>query len=491
MMKTKRFLSLLLTLLLLAPAFAGCGEKTPPDIPAPAPDTTTDAPASGETVTTEPETTVLDAVPVLDFGGASFRTIAQPGMMDFYTEEETGEIVNDAVFARNRAAEERFSIVIEPTREENYNMISSIITAAVQSGSDDFDLVLGQMYKTGQDALRGLFANWNTIPYVQLDNPWYTKNVQDASVKDLLYMIESDLVLSYAAQTWMLLYNKTKAADYGMTEDLYQTVRDGAWTLDHLIELTEGAYDDLDGDGVRGPNDFFGFGSTPNGCMLAAFLYACDTRLVTLDADANVTQQLGDERSIDLLNRLAVLFTTSPGTWMKGDAKTRVDMFPRGNYLFQPMYAGDLLGLMREFSDDFGVLPLPKYDAEQKEYYTVVDGGANILSVLKTAEHRDMIGAVTEVMSAESYRTVIPAYCDSALSMKGVRDRDSSEMMRLILDSRAIDFGYLYDGWNGWVMKLPDMITRPQTIASTFKKGSAAIQKTYENMVEKLIAGAE
>ena len=109
MMKTKRFLSLLLTLLLLAPAFAGCGEKTPTDVPDTAPDTTTAAPASGETVTTEPEPTVLDAVPVLDFGGASFRTIAQPGMMDFYTEEETGEIVNDAVFARNRAAEERFS----------------------------------------------------------------------------------------------------------------------------------------------------------------------------------------------------------------------------------------------------------------------------------------------------------------------------------------------------------------------------------------------
>ena len=261
MMKTKRFLSLLLALLLLVPAFAGCGEKTPTDVPDTAPDTTTDAPASGETVTTEPETTVLDAVPVLDFGGASFRTIAQPGMMDFYTEEETGEIVNDAVFARNRAAEERFSIVIEPTREENYNMISSIITAAVQSGSDDFDLVLGQMYKTGQDALRGLFANWNTIPYVQLDNPWYTKNVQDASVKDLLYMIESDLVLSYAAQTWMLLYNKTKAADYGMTEDLYQTVRDGAWTLDHLIELTEGT--DHDWEDEKADRAAFGAGDVP------------------------------------------------------------------------------------------------------------------------------------------------------------------------------------------------------------------------------------
>lgn len=102
----------------------------------------------------------------------------------------------------------------------------------------------------------------------------------------------------------------------------------------------------------------------------------------------------------------------------------------------------------RSFEDHYGVLPIPKYDEAQKDYHTVVDGGANIMVVPASAptDSYELIGAITESLSAASYLDLTPVYCGIALEQKGTRDDDSIEILRMILDSRVIDFAYLYDG---------------------------------------------
>lgn len=88
------------------------------------------------------------------------------------------------------------------------------------------------------------------------------------------------------------------------------------------------------------------------------------------------------EKTLDVLGKLSKLFCSNSGTITKTDAlsKTRRELFPKGVVLFEAMQVNDLLredfGL-RNMSDEFGVLPLPKYDEKQEEYYTVVDGGAS------------------------------------------------------------------------------------------------------------------
>ena len=70
------------------------------------------------TDTTAAETTALtDSVPELDFDGAQFRTIEQSSTSyGMYTAEANGDVVNDAIFDRNRAIEERFNIVFAETQ---------------------------------------------------------------------------------------------------------------------------------------------------------------------------------------------------------------------------------------------------------------------------------------------------------------------------------------------------------------------------------------
>jgi hypothetical protein len=143
-------------------------------------------------------------------------------------------------------------------------------------------------------------------------------------------------------------------------------------------------------------------------------------------------------------------------------------------------------GDLRAMEDSFGVLPMPKYDENQSEYYTVIDGGADIMTIPKTITKPDMIGAVVEAMSADSYYDVIPVYSGLALEQKGVRDEESIAMLRNILDSRVIDFGYLYDGTSGYAFKLPNILKNPGKMKSTIDSQQKAVNKHYEKVLDAL-----
>ncbi len=454
-------------------------------------------PETGNTDTTNEETTapedtaLTDDVPPLDFEGREFRTVEQTSVMyGFAPEEQNGDIINDAVYERARKAEERFNITITPTVYEDYNTISSVVKQSVMSGDQVYDLVFGQMYQSGSDAQSGVFADWNDIPYVDFSKPWYVKSLNDAMVGGKLYMIESELSISYFQQTWMILYNKTKAEEISGFPDLYKAVEDGTWTLDELNSLTSDVYRDTNGDTKRDAEDFYGFAGTSAGCLLAAFLYGADGRVAKVDGD-HVEHLITSEKTLDVLGKLSKLFCSNSGTITKTDAlsKTRRELFPKGVVLFEAMQVNDLLredfGL-RNMSDEFGVLPLPKYDEKQKEYYTVVDGGASVMVVPANHDNTGMVGAVVEAMSAMSYTDVIPKYIGMAVEQKGTRDEESIKIMREILDSRVMDFAYLYDGFKGWVMNLTEIIKNESAISSTIEKKKSAMDSYYNSVIEVL-----
>ena len=71
------------------------------------------------------------------------------------------------------------------------------------------------------------------------------------------------------------------------------------------------------------------------------------------------------------------------------------------------------------------------------------------------------------------------------LEQKGTRDEESITMLRSILDSRVIDFGYLYDTGSGWCMNLNAIIKKPDAIASAVEKKTKSVNKYYEKIIEQ------
>ena len=97
-----------------------------------------------------------------------------------------------------------------------------------------------------------------------------------------------------------------------------------------------------------------------------------------------------------------------------------------------------------DFADDYGILPYPKWNEEQEQYYTMADGSAPLAAVPTTIKDTEFVGIITEALAAESWKIVIPTVYDVALKVRGVRDEQSMHIVDIIANSAVFDFGFIY-----------------------------------------------
>lgn len=476
----------MLVILLLAAMLTSCGGGTTVE-------TDDTAVQTNPETAMDTETEITDDVPELDFGGTAFRSIGQTGASaDIYAEEENGDAMNDAIYIRNRGVEERLNVTIAPMEEINYAEISPKIKQCVTAGDDAYELILGQMEQTGIDAQSGFFRNWYDIPYMDFEKPWYPKSVTDgtSSINGRMYNTVSDMLLTFAKQTWVVVFDKVEAQNYQIN-DLYERVYDGAWTLDYVLQIADTVYTDKNGDGKADEDDFYAFtGCTNDGCLMSAFLYGSGVSFAEMQGD-KVVMTLNNEKSVAVFEKLHELFYNTQGVWNTsstwgGDNSGSIlyDRFIEGHTMFCTFQLSGVANYLREYENDYGVLPIPKYDPEQEEYYTVTDAGCSVMSVLTTATQLDMIGAVTECLAAESYKSVLPTYYDVVLGSKTARSEEDAAMIEYALQSRQIDFAYMYDGWNGWVFKAAEFIQKAGEFSSIYAKYEKSVQKYYDEVLE-------
>ena len=97
-------------------------------------------------------------------------------------------------------------------------------------------------------------------------------------------------------------------------------------------------------------------------------------------------------------------------------------------------------------SDEYLVLPIPRWSEDQDGYYSFIHDsftGVAIPSTLPFADLND-IGTALEAIASESYRTVTPAYYETALKARYADNPDSWEMLDMITENVKIDAGVMY-----------------------------------------------
>ncbi len=489
--KYTRLIAFLLALILAVPLLAACGGggDTPPavgtDTPVPVSDT-----AAPET---EPEPAWPDNLPSdLDFDGAEFRTAEQPGeWASFWREEEIGERFNDALYARNRAAEERLGVRI--VRPAPLTDVDAMYSSLVMSGSDEFDVMIDLVAGAYYPLIRDQLLDWSEIPYMDFSQPWYEQDAVAATLNGRIFYVIGDVTPTYLGYTYLLLFNKDKAEDYHVEEDLYQLVRDGKWTLDRMLAVTENLYNDLNGNGNEDEDDFYGITAHPDsgtfGYRITAFMYACETphiRLTQRGSTVEIETLLFEERALGLLEKLSYLLNDASGAYLNKTSDLR--FFSEGRALFIEAMANDITAdSVVGMEDDFGVLPLPKFDEKQAEYRTTVDYYVRTCVLLKTVTRKALIGAVMETLSSLSWRDVTPAYAEAVLELRSTRDAGSAEMLRLIFASRTMDFNLMYATFDGWPRRMDDAVTLPETTVSWFTSQRDRVEDHYYQTIDYLL----
>ena len=104
-------------------------------------------------------------------------------------------------------------------------------------------------------------------------------------------------------------------------------------------------------------------------------------------------------------------------------------------------YAVDL----RETTVNYGILPYPKYDENQKKYYSITMDYSTAFAIPKTAEQDiDFVGTITEAMAYYSYQYVRDALYNTVLKYRDAKDAESSKCVDIILENPKYDFAYIY-----------------------------------------------
>lgn len=428
-----------LILAMLALASSACGDAAVSEEGVA--DTVETAAAAAETAAEKEETQAPSFAdfPSSDLGGYTLR-LGDTRQYDIYRfsirEEETGDVLNDAIYRSNREVEEKLNITIKSVLYDDPGKLADVIIA----GEDAFDIATGQDLRMAELALGGYMSDISGIKGIDFSADWWPKHSVDAyeiNGKMLLFSNYMSYFGLSRARVWYI--NKSLAADYGLKVP-YDSIFDGTWTLDRLIEMINAVYSDVDGNGEKNEGDIFGLVKTHN--------YICMQPSMGIDTfaknkDGQLEFVFDVSKASAAVEKLYKVFFESPSVFLiSGDNSPVQQIFASG----QALYYYDSLGMMETFlrdSDvDYGVICTPKLDESQPDYiagYTDYSHGVPI-----TAPDLEKIGACIEAMTASGYYTVAPAFIEKALKNKYTYDEQSAKVIDLIMGRMKVELAYSF-----------------------------------------------
>ncbi|MBR4185362.1 MAG: hypothetical protein IKQ87_06305, partial [Clostridia bacterium] len=217
----KRF-SLLLAVLLLLSAF-GCSnnpaaENEPDAQPGGAPAAEETAPAETEPETLYPPDDLPDG---LSFDGTTVNVFgwSGPSLVEFYVEEQNGEIVNDAIYARNLAVEERLGITLayrlEPGAYDQRNDWVRVLGNSISVGDGAYDISGGYSMAGASLASKGMCVPLNDLDYLDFSKPWWPASLLDeATCGGKLYFCSGDISTYMIYYLYGVYFNQDMLAEY-------------------------------------------------------------------------------------------------------------------------------------------------------------------------------------------------------------------------------------------------------------------------------------
>lgn len=445
----KKQLSLLLAAMLAAGTLFSCasgGAENGEDAQTPGGNTQISEPAPETAPETEEH---LPAPAVEDMKGAVLTIMNMtPATFNWantqiFAAEMNGEILNDALFTREQKVEELYNCSIE--ERETTNSSGGDLATAVKSGDHTADTCMVFDAAVSGVLTQGILLPWNDLD-IDLTMPWWDSA---ATEQYNFYGIQAAVSGAFSLYNYSTrhcyVFNSDMLENVAPGTDLYTEVREGSWTVDRLYELGALGVLDLNGDGAMNKdNDQWGIVSSVTR-HYSAMLAGAGVKYIDRDEEGTLFFAIpGNEYAMNVISKLVALnvgndIYTSGTNDIGGGAESPI--FYNNRALFIAAYVGEA-SRMRDIEFNIGILPPPKFDAAQAQYYSLVEGGAqSVLPKTLAGDDLHKAAVLLDAFSYYSYLESVPAYINQVLMTKVARNEDSSDMLRIVFDSSFYDLG--------------------------------------------------
>lgn len=420
-----------------------------------------------------------------DEGRWGMKTVLAPETLN-------GELISDTVYNRNLELEALYNVNIKCINKDIYETGEFIrnqyftgekaVDAAYVIGSSVSMLIGG-----------GVLNDFSEIPHIQIYEPWWNQRIREDSQfggSSALYYTQSDISVTAFELTWCVIANLDMISDLGL-EEPYTLVKNDQWTTEKMFELMRAGMkpNSLDGsyDYSEDTDCIVGFTTYAN--FTTAGLNGAECFMTTKDEIGNPKFSGEGEKFQNVVEKWAKAFHT-PG--LAVEANEEGFHYEKIFAAERALFAGIEIKATSTFKKqdmNYGIIPVPKNDADQQSYYSNVNYLAPVLVIPKTNIEYDKTGRILDTMAYLSYKELLPVYYDQNLSLRAMTNPESKEMLDIIRDTRCFETSLLYGWTTDFYLEVQNVFTgyTPNTsVSSTISKYRSIIVQNINDYLSGL-----
>jgi len=420
MKKMSKIVALLLVMMMLLSALASCNEDSGDS------GTTSSTPGSAEQ--SQPSNSLEDWLPDDIDLGRDMNIFVGTLYDEEWMESDDGDLVNTELYHREGRVEKNLGIELTvttmfgdgPRKTEIMNEI------AKRQESTDPNMIADACSTYSQFAgsltLEGRYQEITASDNIDFEKPWWPDDLLvNSTIDDKVYFVSGDISPTLIYEIYAIYFNIDLLEKYNL-ENPIDLVNSKDWTIDKLIEMTSGIYDDLDKTTAGlSKGDFVAF-ELFDAAHYKALPFSMGIRVIEPDDDVGyVWSELYTGGKMDIIMEKVV-------NWIQSNEGVAVPekSYPTGSPAFQQQQAiftlgnfGFAKGELQGKGINFGVVPCPLFDTKQEAYYSYYGNPSSFWGVPTNADIDDAC-LLLESLAADAYVYISPVIFERALKHKYV-----------------------------------------------------------------------
>lgn len=403
-------------------------------------------PDVSEKTTSQRLEAIASSLPQTDEFRGETMTILTPERTTIFGDEEAAGSVRGALTNRNAliASSYEMDVTVRIVAEDE---ILETLQEAQAAGIAAGDLLCYSAETTAALWAEGLLQDLNKLPYFSSSNACYdAEKATCLQAGSALYLLPDPSAQSYD-HTYVLFYDRELVRNAGLPLPEDEVIA-GNWTVETFQRYAETvAASVMERYSYDLETDVFGY-SSPNNTHLLPYLLWCgmDDSLFVRTESGGIDVAYEDADTLyDLINPLRVLYNSACRYPLDGEAV--FDAFSDGRLGFLFAELEELKSFYADAERKYGILPLPKRDAEQKRYRCPIALTGNVLSVPAQMSDDSRSGLGLTAVCAAGGGLLHEAVIQTYITLYSL-DNDQTCMLETILNSASFDFGWVYGTQN-------------------------------------------
>ena len=394
---------------------------------------------------------IFDGIPDYNFDGTSIDFLANESLDSnarnwFDVDEVENGTIDQAIFERNARVGEAFNVKFTESYEKDVASTTTLVDQLIAAGDDSYDIICIPARFMLDLASKNYLLSYNTELYnIDLHGDSWIQWVNDIiKINGEMFFAFSDAMLSLYDFTHMILFN-TKVLERYQLQSPYDYVENGTWTYDNMYYMVRQVSDDLNGNGSYDDDDMYGYVCPAYSVLPNYWISAGATSVKKIAGQGYFIFDLeGDIHFDTVYRRIFEIFKKKDFTWRETSSNANryydTDLTFQTNHALFADHTFYSVSQLREMESDFGIVPYPKWDESQGQYYSRVEAGTKTWGVLYIQDP-ELTGTIIEALARDSHEHLIHTYYDVTLQLKLTRDDKSIEMLDLIRDTMTYDPG--------------------------------------------------